>query len=216
MNAPDLSGFDKIKTWLELNKRMGTYELAMIAQKSPSTIRNWKRRAGQKLKESPFQNVKHVHKRRPIEVIDDPSVWDNAQWFKRKYVDEGYGTPTIARIINRSNVLVVNRLKNRYHIKTRTHKEAVKSNSKLCNLEWLTEHYVIKRWSLKKCAQVAGVVPYTIYNWLIKFKLDPRSIHQAMAGNSNPFFGRKHSEETKEKIRRSIQALYANKQTLKT
>jgi transposase len=200
---PDFSNPEKARAWFQSNNGLSTYELAMLANRSPSTIRNWKRRAGLVMKPSPFPKARTAWRSKVVQVIDDPSIWDNAEWFRQKYLVEGIGTPTIARMINRSIVLVVKRLK-RFNIKTRPHREAVKSKSEFCNLEWLTEFYVNKKWSLKKCARVAGVVSYTIYNWLVRFKIAPRTPQEAMAGALNPFFGRKHTAQTKEKIRQAI------------
>ena len=200
---PDLSSPDKILAWFQSNNGLTTYDLAMLANKSPSTIRNWKRRAGLKMKPSPFKKGASHTRRKVVEVIDNPDIWDNAEWFRQKYLVERHGTPTVARMINRSIVLVVKRLK-RFNIKTRPHKEAVRPKSEFCSVEWLTEHYIDKKWSLKKCAQAAGVVSYTIYNWLIHFRMNPRTPQEAMAGALNPFYGRKHSAQTKEKIRQAI------------
>jgi transposase len=152
---------------------------------------------------SPFASAKHINKPKDVETINDPAIWDNPEWFRRKYHEEGIGTPTIARIINRSIVLVVGRLR-RYGISLRHHSEAVKSRSIHCSREWLHEQYYVKKQSLKECAGMAGVSPYTIYNWLVKFGMEPRTMHQAMAGEMNPFHGRKHTEETKNKIREAL------------
>jgi len=202
---PSPNDKEELKAWLEKNKDLTTYELVLLTKKSPSTIRNWKRKFGLSLKDSPFSDVKHVRTKKDIEVIEDADIWDNEEWFRQKYEKEGLGAPTIARMINRSIVLVTGRLK-RFGIRVRSHNEAVKSKSKFCNREWLSEHYVNKHWSLKRCAKEAKVVPYTIYNWLVKFGIEPRSIHQAMAGNNNPFFGRTHSDETKKKIMEAVKA----------
>ena len=203
--APDINDKIKLKIWLEQHPDLSTYDLVMLTGKSPSTIRNWKKKFGLKMKDSPFRSFKHSYVKREVEVIADQSIWDNKEWFHKKYEDERNGAPTIARMIDRSIVLVVGRLK-RYGIKMRQHSDAVKSDSKFCSKEWLLEHYVTQGWSLKKCADAAGVVPYTIYNWLVKFGVEPRSIHEAMAGDKNPFFGKRHSEETKKKIRETLQS----------
>ena len=202
-NKLDLSSLDKIKVWLEENKDLSTYDLVLLSKKSPSTIRNWRRRFGLNLGKSPFPNTNQEYKRVEVEVINDPKIWDNREWFKKKYIDEELGTPTIARIVNRSVICVVGRLK-KYNILMRSHKDSVKSKSPYCNYNWLNENYNIKKLGLRKCSQIADVSSYTIYNWLVKFGFEPRSPHQAMAGSMNPFHGRKHTEETKNKIREAI------------
>jgi transposase len=215
----DPSDTNSIKKFFEENPYLSTYELAVRAGKSPSTIRNWKRKCGIILKDSPFK-TKREYKKRDVGTVDDAAVWDNEAWFREKYEDERLGIPTIARMIGRSVSLVAGRLI-KYDISTRPHSDAVKSVNPACSEEWLYYHYATKElyteWcnknarqvdldggkthSLAKCAELAGVVPYTIYNWLVRFRIPMRDISEAMTGENNPFYGRKHSDATKARIR---------------
>lgn len=217
--AVDPNDTNSLKKFFDENPSLTTYELAMLVGKSPSTIRNWKRKCGIALKESPF-NTKRVYEKTNYGSVSDPLVWDTTEWFRQKYEVEGLGIPTIAKIIGKSVSLVANRL-SKYSIETRTHADAVKSDNQFCNEEWLYEHYATREqyveWcdqhtkapnaeggkslSLTKCAELAQVVPYTIYNWLVRFKVPMRDISEAMTGKHNPFYGRKHSEATKTKIK---------------
>jgi hypothetical protein len=212
---------EDLKKFFETNKHLSTYELAIVAGRSPSTIRNWKRKCGITLKESPFPKGRE-YKKKDVVVIADKGTWDCKDWFQQKYVTEGLGIPTIARIIAKSVSLVAGRLK-KYDISTRPHNEAVKSNNQSCDEAWLYFNYATrdqyvewctknakqvdpeggKAMSLAKCSTIAGVVPYTIYNWLVRFKIPMRDINEAMSGENNPFFGKKHSDVTKQKIRES-------------
>lgn len=215
---------NELKKFFEENPSLSTYELAIVAGKSPSTIRNWKRKCGIELKQSPFPKGRE-YTRRDVEPVTDQDVWDNKEWFSQKYTVEGFGIPTIAKMIGKSVSLVAARLK-KYEVATRPHNEAVKSTNKCCNEEWLYYHYTTRDqyvdWctknakqveaeggqalSLAKCAKLAEVVPYTIYNWLVHFKIPMRDINEAMAGEGNPFYGRKHSDATKQRIRESYWA----------
>ena len=217
----DPNNINALKKFFEENPSLSTYELAVIAGKSPSTIRNWKRKCGLALKESPFPKGRE-YTRRQVDSVEDQGIWDTKEWFNQKYAVEGLGIPTIAKMINKSVSLVAARLK-RYEIQTRSHSEAVKSINDCCNEEWLYFHYASRDqyvdWctknakqvkaeggqalSLAKCAKLANVVPYTIYNWLVHFKIPMRDINEAMAGEGNPFYGRKHSDATKQRIRES-------------
>lgn len=218
------NNINELKKFFEENPYLSTYELAMVAGKSPSTIRNWKRKCGLELKQSPFPKGRE-YTRREVESIQDQGIWDTKNWFNQKYAIEGFGIPTIAKIIGKSVSLVAARLK-KYDIPTRPHNEAVKSSNQYCNEEWLHSHYATRDqyvdWctrnakpvssdggqalSLAKCAKIAGVVPYTIYNWLVHFKIPMRDINEAMAGEGNPFYGKKHSDVTKQRIRESYWA----------
>lgn len=217
----DPSNKDSLRKFFEDHPHMSTYELAMISGRSPSTIRNWKRRCGLSLKNSPFPR-NQSYKKREVLFETDQNVWDCEEWFRQKYEIEKLGIPTIARVISRSVSLVANRLK-KYDVKTRPHSTAVQSSNRYSNEEWLYYKYATRDqyidWcmknskapdeeggcalSLAKCAKLAGVVPYTIYNWLVRFRVPIRDINEAMTGDNNPFYGKKHSEETKEKIRQA-------------
>ena len=211
---PNPSDISSLKKFFSDNQEMTTYELARLANRSASTIRNWKRKCdikaaetkwGSNRESTPFIN-KPAYKKRKIDLVRDPEIWDNEDWFRQQYEDKRFGIPIISRMINRSIPLVRGRLK-KYGIETRTHHDSVKSTNTCCNKDWLEEYYIKKGWPIAKCAQEAGVVPYTIYNWLIKFQFEIRDIYEAMAGERNPFHGRKHSEETKNKIRQKIVSL---------
>ena len=218
LNPNDINA---LKKFFETNPNLSTYELAIVAGRSPSTIRNWKRKCGIALKESPFPKGRE-YKKKDVVQITDKSQWDNKEWFQQKYTVEGLGIPTIARTISKSVSLVAGRLK-KYDIPTRSHGDAVKSINQACDEAWLYLNYATRdqyvEWctknakpvdpaggkaqSLAKCAKIAGVVPYTIYNWLVRFKVPMRDINEAMSGENNPFYGKKHSDATKQKIRES-------------
>jgi hypothetical protein len=215
----DPNNIDSLKKFFDENPSLTTYELAILVGKSPSTIRNWKRKCNIQLKESPF-NTKRIYEPIKLEHVTDANIWDNEEWFRQKYHTEGLGIPTIAKIISKSVSLVANRL-TKYEITTRSHADAVKSDNICCNEEWLYKHYAThsqyvewcdnnakateqdggKAYSLTKCAELAKVVPYTIYNWLVHFRVPMRDISEAMTGENNPFYGRKHTETTKQKIK---------------
>lgn len=215
------NNIDSLKKFFDDNPHLSTYELAIVAGRSPSTIRNWKRKCGIALKESPFPKGRE-YKKRDVVSVTDKGQWDSKEWFHARYITDGLGIPTIARMISKSVSLVAGRLK-KYEISTRAHSEAVKSVNQSCDEAWLYFNYATRdqyvEWctknakqvdpeggkalSLAKCSEIAGVVPYTIYNWLVRFKIPMRDINEAMSGENNPFYGKKHSDATKQKIRES-------------
>lgn len=209
--TPKPSDVESLRAFFHEHPELTTYELAKVAGRSASTIRNWKRKCGiesdqtgwgSKRDSIPFIN-KPKKEKREVERVTDPNIWDNEAWFKQQYEKNSYGIPTISRIIGRSIALVKGRLE-KYQVRVRSHAESVKSKNPCFDKDWLDEHYNRKRWSLTRCAQEAGVVPYTIYNWLVSFDFEIRDIYEAMSGDNNPFHGRTHSKETKEKIRQRI------------
>lgn len=217
----DPGDVESLKKFFEDNKYHTTYELAKLVDRSPSTIREWRRRCGFKGQQL-FPNAKRTSKARKVTKVPK-EVWDNRDWFYNQYHVKENGMLIISKMIDRSTALVRNRLQ-KYGVPIRSHKDALKSKNDYCNEKWLMEHYADRKqyikWckknkikvedgmgkglTLRECAKLAGVKSaYTVYNWLIKFDIQIRDIHEAMAGERNPFYKKQHSEETKEKIRQA-------------
>lgn len=178
------------------NKYLTTMELAQKVGVSTITIQKWKRRLGlldegdgwgSNLKKRPFKGVK------PPRKYDGPvvpmEVWNNEKWMRKMYEEKGYGIRTIARMINRDVARVRHKLI-RFGIPIRSFHEATKSKNKCCNRKWLEENYVAQGLPIEKCAEIAGVCPYTIYNWLVKFCIPMRDKYDCSAGERNPNYGK--------------------------
>jgi transposase len=224
--------WDDVKHFLVENDHLTVYEIAIKVGRSPSTIRNWRRRTGLS-QEYPFKERPTV-KKLDLPTVSDPDIWDNEDWFKKQYNTTKLGISAIARIIGKSPRLVALRLE-KYGIETRSHSEAVKSTNPCSDEDWLMFHYATrgeyerwtsgsgvtpddeggKGWSLKRCAETAGVVPATIYNWLVRLnnegsKVNIRDLNESVAGERNPFFGKKHTKETKARLREAFIARYGD------
>jgi transposase-like protein len=170
----------------------------MLAGTSTTTIKEWRRKCGIKAPNNgwgsnqptrPFVGTKLEPK---VYEIVPKEIWDNPGWFYQKYVVEELGVHALAKMIDRDIKIVLSRLK-RFGIQTRTTQEAVKSKNKCCTREWLEEHYVIYGYSLRKCAELAGVNRYTIYNWLVKYNIYIRDRYDAVSGELGPSYGRKNA-----------------------
>ena len=218
--------WDEVKKFLETNSHCDDYELAIMVNRSPSTIRRWKRNAGIALQEFPESNKREQpNKPAVLPVIDDPDVWDCEEWFREYYEEKRYGLSKIAKIIKRSPRLVRLRL-DKYGIEVRSHRDSVRSSNKCSTPEWLVYHYGTrdeytkwamdnnvepdetggKEWSLLKCSKEAKVSTATICNWLVRVnndgcEINMRDLNESVAGHRNPFYGRKHPEELLEKFR---------------
>lgn len=215
--------WDEVKQFLDDNDHLTIYEIAINLGKSPSTIRNWRRKTGLS-KEYPFKSRPKI-RAQSLPKVDDQDIWDNGEWFEEYYTTKKYGISTIAKIISRSPRLVALRLE-KYGIETRSHSQAVRSSNPCSEVEWLVFYYGTrdeyvawaakndveadpdggKCWSLKKCSEYAGVVPATIYNWLVRvnnegLEINIRDLNESVAGVRNPFYGKKHSKETKARLR---------------
>jgi transposase len=223
--------WDDVKQFLVDNDHLTVYEIAIKVGRSPSTIRNWRRKTGLS-QEYPFKDRPTI-KKMDLPSVEDPEVWDCEEWFREQYETNRLGISAIARIIGKSPRLVALRLE-KFCIITRSHSEAVKSTNPCSEEDWLMFHYATreeyeqwalqkgvnledggKGWSLKKCAEIAGVVPATIYNWLVRLnndgsKVNIRDLNESVAGERNPFFGRKHTKETRARLREAFLARYGD------
>ena len=205
IQVPNPSDVEALRRFFEEHSDKSTYDLCRMIGRSASTIRNWRRNCGLPSKPSPFANMaRPVKPKEEVEALP-PEVWDNVEWFRQAYTDKKWGIPTIARQIGHGVAFVSSRLK-RYNIQTRKHADSCASKNECCSEQWLMENYATKQqylewaqnkgiepsvecgrgYSIRKCARVAGVTPYTVYNWLAKFKISTRNIHDAMRGDLNP------------------------------
>jgi hypothetical protein len=166
-----------------------TTEVATLTSKSTKTIIAQRRKLGIKcpttwgtnLTERPFK--KQLPE--PVEIVS-PEVWNNKEWLTKAY--DKYGVRTLVRIINRNMKCVKYHL-DKFGIPRHSDRRRFPENP-CCNKNWLEEHYIVKEKSLAACAKLANVNRYTIYNWLVTFKLPIRDHHEATSGDRNHNYGR--------------------------
>lgn len=181
-----------------------TGELAILCKRSSETIREWKHRLKLGLRTNPFKRNYASAKRTEVERVTDPLVWDNRDWFYNQYVVIGRGKALIGRVIKKTPAYVQDRLKY-YKIERRKFEDAVRSTNPCCCEAWLYFNYATHKeyaeWCLEnrltpnplggrglglvECAKMAGVVPYTIVNWLTKFRLHIRDAWESQLNRKN-------------------------------
>lgn len=198
----DVSDVNALRAFFEKHKYYTTYELAILVDKAPSTIDKWRSRCGISTGKKRLSDTKKVQA--PVTIVPK-EIWDNEEWLRNKYEIEKVGLPTIARMIDRSVTLVKRRF-DRYKIATRDLRSSMASKNPMCTKQWLLDNYENGGKTLVECAEIANVSPHTISKWLAKFKMSIRDINEAMAGDRNPFWGRRHSEQTKERLRSAYKA----------
>jgi hypothetical protein len=189
-----------------------TGELGVLCNRSNQTIRHWKHLITFEMDNNPFKKNHATAKRVELECVTDPKIWNNREWFYDQYVVKKRGKRMIARIIQRSGIHVYNKLKE-FKIEIRKFRDVVRSNNPHCSEAWLYYHYATreeylewcaetntipdtsggKGWGLVACAKAAGVVPYTIFNWLTKFKMHIRDLGTA-AINGHQKLNKKNAE----------------------
>jgi len=185
-----------IRKFFEDAKYYHRDELAKAARRSIITIDKWAKKSGVREKRKQFAERKTKQAPVKFELVTDPAIWDNREWFYQKYVINKIGYISIARIIGRRPIIVYKRLK-KYKITLR--KENYKSPNPCCNEEWLMKYYATpadyRRWCQAnkrdidpdggqcldqiRCAKLANVRQFTIYNWLIKFNIPIRDCNEA-------------------------------------
>lgn len=145
------------------------HELAVLANRSTSTIREWKRKCGLSV------GGKQLYPRVIFKklVPTPPDNWDNKEWFYDMYVNKKYGTGILAQILGLARSTIWKKLR-KYNIKLRSNIDSKRSKNKYCNEEWLRKYYEEYGWSTGNCAEAAGVQSATIYDWLIRFKIKVR------------------------------------------
>ncbi len=210
----DSSDIMSLVAFFKNNPNFHNWELATIAERSLPTIIKWKRRVRQHLGDKaneflrdnsvPFE--RHRVPKHKIPSNLSPDVWDHKEWFYDQYVNNKFGILTIARMISRSHIIVMRRLK-RFGIESR--EPNIITNS-CCDPEWLHYHYDTKfdyinwcwgkrenpkngggkTWSINKCAKIAGVSHTTMLLWLVKHKLKIRDKREAGVVASNHARGR--------------------------
>ncbi len=192
----------KILNLLTEYNDLSTSDLALLAGKSVTTIRRWKRKYGFNSDRPSFMTQYRCPKRATAD--HDTTNWDTKDWLYQKYIVEGLGITAIGNLVGKAAWSISVRLK-RHGIPIQ-YQSRNKSQNPFCNKPWLAYHYCGRRayleWceeaeevpdecgglglSLGKCAEIAGVSPYTIYNWLSKFSIYIRSKEEARAAARNP------------------------------
>lgn len=84
-----------------------------------------------------------------------------------------YGTHKLAKLSGYSTVLIW-RLRNKYDVVNCKRDKFLARPNECNDQEWLEEHYIKQKLSLRQCAKIAGVTPMTIRSWLISHKIVPR------------------------------------------
>jgi len=163
-------------------KHLSNTELGVVAGRSPSTIRRWKRMCGLSSGNKPISEPQFT-KKQINEVV--PIDWDSKEWFSDQYINKKHGVLKIARILGRSRTLVLSRL-DRYGIDTRSQKDSTKSSNGCKTFAWLSKYYIENKWSIEQCAKSAGVVNETIKEWLIEFGMETRTTSEALIGRKRP------------------------------
>ena len=185
-----------LKKFFKEFKDLTNPEIAILAGRTIDTIREWRKKCDEEICRDPF--IKWRSKQEFKDIIPETirsEVWDCAEWFKEQYEGNGLGVAALSKIIRKNKKLVYYRLK-KYGVKIRNHGEATKSENPCCSEEWLYYHYSrpleYGKWCkknrvksdeyggmalpLRECAELAGVVPYTILNWLTHYKMRIRGV----------------------------------------
>lgn len=125
-----------------------------------------------------------------IVLLNDP------EWLYQKYVDEKLGAPTIAKLLA-IHCRDVYKALLKFGIPKRSTKQMHLHKMKKPDKEWLIDAYVVRGWSIQKCAQEFESNWSMIYQSLRDYEIPIRSASTQHAGELNSFYGKTHSESTK-------------------
>jgi len=113
-------------------------------------------------------------------------------------------------------------------LKSAKNKTSVSCEKKLYkNKDWLNQKYINEKLSTYKIAKLIKVAPTTIWKWIKIFNIKMRSkaefrigkplskeirnkISRTNSGKNNPFFGKHHTKESKEKKRQAMKKWHKN------
>jgi hypothetical protein len=70
--------------------------------------------------------------------------------------------------------------------------------------DWLYQKYISEQLSINDISKIIGFSPMCIWKWLKRFNIPIRTKSEAAQGSKHPFFGKRHTEETKIKIGNSV------------
>lgn len=162
--------FDKYKWYT-------TYELASVLNIHPDTLNTWRKACGVSTGKKCISKKPRKQRKEITAVPKD--IWDNKEWFETMY-SQGYGIPTIARMIGRSPPIVHKKFR-QFGIPKRPYEEATATKNQCCNKQWLEDHYIKAKMTQNECAALAGVTDQTICKWLSKFQIPIRDRQEALA-----------------------------------
>lgn len=95
-----------------------------------------------------------------------------SEWVKDQYTNNNQSIRSLSRAVNRS----------RNYIRTILRSKStnpVSTPGPVRSREWLLEHYINQRMSLRQCAKIAGVAHCTIRDWLTKFNIQSRDVYSS-------------------------------------
>jgi len=147
-------------------------------------------------------------------------LYQNKDWLYQKYIIEKLSPREIGIIANSHNSIIYGWLK-RFGIKTRTLSESMRMAPGNCKIspekltkcrdkDWLYQKYWIEKLSTPQIAEIVGTTGTVIVSWMRSFDIKIRTFSELNKGEKNPmygirlcgernhFWGKKHSEKTKE------------------
>jgi GNAT superfamily N-acetyltransferase len=124
-------------------------------------------------------------------IIDLPNFMDNKEWFRHAYIEKRYSMSEIAEFVNKSVGYVSGKL-SKYGIAARSISEGVRE---LDYDQVLASYGVLG--SMSKVAARFNCTVEAVKRVLLKYDVVPVSTSDMFSGVGNPFYGRKHDEETR-------------------
>ena len=140
-----------------------------------------------------MDNYQHQHMSQKREMPELPIFEDSATWFKMAYIDKRCSLTQLAEFTNKSIGYVSGKL-SKYGIQVRSISEGVRR----LDPKTIVEAYQ-KLGSMSKVADVFNCTITAISKILESNGVVPTSVSEMFSGDGNPFFGKSHPDDVREK-----------------
>ncbi len=163
----DRTNHKKLRKWFEDHAYLNIQDLTQIIGKCSREVRILRRSIGI-VGQSP--KVKKRANTKTVDIAELPANWRTKEWLLENLPK--YGTMAIIRASGISRATFY-RILRKFEIELpgRVHKNPC------CTKAWCHRHYTELKYSIRKCARLAGITHPTFVDWLIKFKI-PMRIHK--------------------------------------
>lgn len=136
---------------------------------------------------------------------------NSKEWLVKEYIEEELSTTKIAEKVGCNPVTVWNHLK-KFGIPIRSHSEAIRGeknywygkiffkHKQLADKDWLYEKYWTDGLSTREIAEIVNCDPATIFSALRRHNIKTRTLSEANQGERSFFWGKHHTQESKDKM----------------
>jgi transposase-like protein len=166
----DIKDQESVQKWFADHPYIDKSDLAIIAQRSLIWVNKLYKLAGYKPKKIKPSILYKPHA--PV-LPEAPENWKDREWLQdalKKYSLNSIGKAVgVHHTTVRSTAIKLG-------LDKPTFRESTKSRNPCCTKAWCYEYYVVKKYSMEKCAKLAGIARPTFAKWLMRFEIPTRYV----------------------------------------